>query len=55
MTHMKQINKLDFSGQDIYVGIDTGKKNWKVTILLKDFEHKTKKSITAMMLLMLER
>lgn len=41
MTHMEQINKLDFSGQDIYVGIDTGKKSWKVTILTKDFEHKT--------------
>ena len=29
MTHIKQINKLDFSGQDIYVGIDTGKKAGK--------------------------
>ena len=38
---MKQINKLDFSGQDIYVGIDTGEKNWKVSILTNDFEHKT--------------
>jgi len=38
---MKQINKLDFSGQDIYVGIDTGKKSWKVTILTKDYEHKS--------------
>jgi transposase len=41
MAHMKQINKLDFSGQDIYVGIDTGKKSWKVTILTKEYEHKT--------------
>ena len=38
---MKQINKLDFSGQNIYVGIDTGKKSWKVTILTKDYEHKS--------------
>jgi len=38
---MKQINKLDFSGQDIYVGIDTGKKSWKISILTKDFEHGT--------------
>lgn len=34
-------NRLDFSGQEIYVGLDTGKKSWKVTILTKDFEHKT--------------
>jgi transposase len=38
---MKQINKLDFSGQDIYIGIDTGKKSWKVSILTKEYEHKT--------------
>ena len=38
---MRNINKLDFSGQDIYVGIDTGEKSWKVTILTKDLEHKT--------------
>jgi transposase len=41
MAHMRNNNKLDFSGQDIYVGIDTGKKNWVVTILAKDYEHKT--------------
>ena len=33
--------RLDFTGQDIYVGLDTGKKSWKVCILTKDFEHKT--------------
>lgn len=37
----KKNTRLDFSGQDIYVGLDTGKKSWKVTILTKDFEHKT--------------
>ena len=34
-------NKLNFNGQDIYVGLDVSKKSWKVTILTKDFEHKT--------------
>ena len=29
----KKNARIDFSGQDIYVGLDTGKKNWKVTIL----------------------
>ena len=33
--------KLDFSGQEIYVGLDTGKKSWKVSILTEEFEHKT--------------
>jgi transposase len=37
----KKNTKIDFSDQDIYVGLDTGKKSWKVTILTKDFEHKT--------------
>ena len=38
---MQQNNKLSFSGQDIYVVIDTGKKSWKVTIRTEHFEHKT--------------
>lgn len=33
--------KLDFSDQEIYVGLDTGKKSWKVSILTKELEHKT--------------
>ena len=37
----QQNSKLDFTGQEIYVGLDTGKKSWKVCILTKDFEHKT--------------
>ncbi len=37
----KEDSKLDFTGQDIYVGIDTGKKSWKVTILTAEYEHKT--------------
>lgn len=38
---MKQNSKLSFAGQDIYVGIDTGKKSWTVTILTELLEHKT--------------
>ena len=38
---MVKDNKLSFKGQDIYVGIDTGKKSWTVTILTEQFEHKT--------------
>lgn len=39
---MKQckINKLDFTGQDIFVGIDIHKKNWSVCILTEEMEHK---------------
>ncbi len=37
----RESTKLNFKGQEIYVGLDTGKKSWKVSILTKDFEHKT--------------
>jgi transposase len=37
----KKDTKLDFSGQEIYAGVDVGKKNWKVCILTKDLAHKT--------------
>ena len=37
---LKQDNKLSFEGQHIYVGIDTGKKSWTVTILTEQIEHK---------------
>jgi len=33
-------NKLDFTGQDIFVGIDLHKQNWSVCILTKESEHK---------------
>ncbi|HEY9167066.1 MAG TPA: hypothetical protein VIS48_13000 [Candidatus Kryptonia bacterium] len=36
-----QGKQLDFTGQSIYVGIDVGKKSWSVSIMTKDFEHKT--------------
>jgi|SRR6056297_92672 len=34
-------NKLDFTGQNIYVGLDTHKNSWKVTILTDTVSHKT--------------
>lgn len=38
---MQQKNtKLDFTGQDIYVGLDIGKKDWKVNIQTKEMELK---------------
>ena len=30
-----QINKLDFKGQNIYIGIDVHLKSWSVTVLKK--------------------
>jgi hypothetical protein len=38
---MGKNTKVDFTGQDIYVGIDTGKKSWKVSILTNELAHKT--------------
>jgi transposase len=34
-------NKLDFSGQNIYVGFDVHLKSWKVTIMTENLTHKT--------------
>jgi hypothetical protein len=39
--NIQKNNKLDFTNQDIYVGIDVHKKSWTVSIHLKEFEHKT--------------
>ena len=36
-----QRNRLDFSGQRVYVGIDVSLKSWSVTILTAQAEHKT--------------
>lgn len=36
-----KVNKLDFSGQSFYVGIDVHKKSWKVTVMSQEMEHKT--------------
>jgi transposase len=38
---MQQVKTLDFSGQNIYCGIDMHKKNWSVTVRLADRELKT--------------
>ena len=38
---MNKISKLDFKGQQIYVGMDIHKKSWSISILTDNFEHKT--------------
>jgi transposase len=38
---MDKGNKIDFSGQHIYVGMDVHKKSWSVSIHTEQFEHKT--------------
>jgi transposase len=38
---MEKCNKLDFTGQSIYVGLDVHKKNWSVSIFSEQCEHKT--------------
>lgn len=37
----EQINELNFTGQNIYVGIDVHLKSWNVTILTENLHHKT--------------
>ncbi|HKI46816.1 MAG TPA: hypothetical protein VKA08_15915 [Balneolales bacterium] len=37
----KHSKELDFTGQPIFTGIDTGKKSWDVSITTQQFEHKT--------------
>jgi len=32
---------IDFSGANIYVGLDVHKSSWHVTVLTDEFEHKT--------------
>lgn len=34
-------SKIDFSGQNVYAGIDIHLKSWKVTIMVNDREHRT--------------
>ena len=36
-----QDTKLDFTGQPIYIALDTGKKSWKTCIMTEELEHKT--------------
>jgi len=36
-----QSKSINFSGMNVYVGLDVHKKSWSVSILTEDFEHKT--------------
>lgn len=38
---MNHVSKLDFTGQQIYVGMDVHKKSWSISIFTDQFEHKT--------------
>ena len=38
---MNHVSKLDFTGQQIYVGMDVHKKSWSISIYNDQFEHKT--------------
>ncbi len=38
---MNHVNKLDFTGQQIYVGMDVHKKSWSISIYTDQIEHKT--------------
>ena len=33
--------KIDFSGKDLYIGLDVHKKSWSVTIVIDGIEHRT--------------
>jgi transposase len=36
-----QVTKIDFTGQNIYVGFDARKKSWRVTVMAEDTIYKT--------------
>lgn len=38
---MDKIKQLDFTGQDIYIGLDTHLRNWRVSIMVNDSPFKT--------------
>ena len=38
---MNKISRLDFKGQQIYVGMDVHKKSWSISLFTDKFEHKT--------------
>ena len=38
---MNNVSRLDFTGQQIYIGMDVHKKSWSISILTDQFEHKT--------------
>ena len=33
--------KIDFSGKDLFIGLDVHKKSWSVTIVIDGIEHRT--------------
>jgi len=33
--------KIDFSGKDLFIGLDVHKKSWSVTIVIDGMEHRT--------------
>jgi len=37
----KQINKLDYKGQNIFTGIDAHKKQWTITVMVENVPYKT--------------
>jgi len=37
----EKTTKLDFTNQEIYVGLDIGKNSWKTSIMTEHYEHKT--------------
>lgn len=42
---MKQGRQLDFSGQNIFVGMDVHKNSWKICIRSTEMELKTQSSV----------
>jgi transposase len=38
---MKNANRVDFTGQTIYIGLDIHRKSWSVSIFMEHLEHKT--------------
>jgi len=39
---MAQANRVDFTGQTIYIGMDVHFKSWTVSIFMELIEHKTR-------------
>ncbi len=38
---MDHVNRVDFTGQTIYIGLDVHRKSWSVSIFMEHLEHKT--------------
>lgn len=39
--NIRKISELDFTGQDIFIGLDICRKFWKASIVTEQFEHRT--------------